>query len=421
MSTQVLMENWKIESDSGIPIYKQIIHQITAAIANGTLAIGNRLPTIRELNRNLGVNPNTVAKAYRELTHKGLIDGRRGFGSFVKMDRPVATDQSPVTPAIRQQLPQMPLPVPAWTARKQIALVQITRYPHGVDSDLSAGVIARRAAPLHLRAEVQYVAQSGDEQIFDELKRIAAETDGLLLYGQADLAVLNRLADQRVPFVVLGNPEGGSAILPRAGVIVTSDMIEMGRVATQRLIDLGHRRIGFLYGRNEPGMWGDSWLNGYRLAHHAAGLPLDRQLVDLWADDPLPGQLPEKFADWYLGLADPPTAYVVPDSSSVFVFLRDTLRLRGVELSPRQVSLGGRHSVALAYGLGDWPLVAEDMEALLAGALQQLRVALDVGLLAPARLLIPYKLYNFTDVTVPQPKHQPRQQSRATNKQKDAK
>ena len=91
MSVSALMKNWKIEFHSGIPAYKQIANRLTSAMADGTLASGDRLPTIRELNQALGVNPNTVAKAYRELALKGLIDGQRGFGSFVKLDDPIST------------------------------------------------------------------------------------------------------------------------------------------------------------------------------------------------------------------------------------------------------------------------------------------------------------------------------------------
>jgi GntR family transcriptional regulator len=74
---------WRIEFNSGIPVYKQIINQIGAALASGTLKEGDRLPTIRGLHEQLGVNPNTVAKAYRELELKGIIVSERGNGSYV--------------------------------------------------------------------------------------------------------------------------------------------------------------------------------------------------------------------------------------------------------------------------------------------------------------------------------------------------
>jgi GntR family transcriptional regulator len=76
-------ERWALEFNSGIPVYKQIMHQVQAAIAAGRLAEGDQLPTIRALHENLGVNPNTVAKAYRELQHLGVITAEQGSGCFV--------------------------------------------------------------------------------------------------------------------------------------------------------------------------------------------------------------------------------------------------------------------------------------------------------------------------------------------------
>jgi len=94
MNDMPLLKDWKIEFHSGIPAYRQIANRLMAAMADGTLKHGDRLPTIRELHERLSVNPNTVAKAYHELTVKGLLDGQRGFGSFVKLDE--AADALPV-------------------------------------------------------------------------------------------------------------------------------------------------------------------------------------------------------------------------------------------------------------------------------------------------------------------------------------
>jgi GntR family transcriptional regulator len=106
MNPPALLKDWKIELHSGIPAYKQIANRLTSAMADGTLKKGDRLPTIRELNELLGVNPNTVAKAYRELALMGLIDGQRGFGSFVKLDDPVSTLPEPKKKAKLKELYQ---------------------------------------------------------------------------------------------------------------------------------------------------------------------------------------------------------------------------------------------------------------------------------------------------------------------------
>ena len=78
-----LTESWTVEFHSGIPVYKQIIHQVQAAVTAGRLKAGDQLPTIRALHEQLKVNPNTVAKAYRELEHLGLVSAEHGSGCFV--------------------------------------------------------------------------------------------------------------------------------------------------------------------------------------------------------------------------------------------------------------------------------------------------------------------------------------------------
>jgi GntR family transcriptional regulator len=80
---EALLNGWTIEFHSGIPVYKQIINHVNAAITEGALKEGDQLPTIRTLCEKLKVNPNTVAKAYRELELKGVIGSQRGTGCFV--------------------------------------------------------------------------------------------------------------------------------------------------------------------------------------------------------------------------------------------------------------------------------------------------------------------------------------------------
>ena len=70
-------------SSDGLPIYKQIVDQIQFRIMSGQLHAGDELPTIRGLAASLRVNPNTVARAYRELETEGLVEKRRTTGTYV--------------------------------------------------------------------------------------------------------------------------------------------------------------------------------------------------------------------------------------------------------------------------------------------------------------------------------------------------
>ncbi len=83
-----VLHQWQVEYNSGIPVYRQIINQACAAVAAGTFKRGDQLPTIRALSERLNVNPNTVAKAYRELELKGIIVSERGSGSFIQAQAP---------------------------------------------------------------------------------------------------------------------------------------------------------------------------------------------------------------------------------------------------------------------------------------------------------------------------------------------
>ena len=82
-------EKLELEFSSGIPVYKQIVHFISIQIDEGRWVMGDQLPTIRELAKGLGINPNTVAKAFRELELTGVIDGKCGKGSFVAEGRKI--------------------------------------------------------------------------------------------------------------------------------------------------------------------------------------------------------------------------------------------------------------------------------------------------------------------------------------------
>jgi GntR family transcriptional regulator len=73
---------------SGVPIYLQLMEQVKHAIETGALRPGEQLPGIRPLAEELVVNPNTVAKAYRELEHHGVIELRQGAGAFVSAGTP---------------------------------------------------------------------------------------------------------------------------------------------------------------------------------------------------------------------------------------------------------------------------------------------------------------------------------------------
>lgn len=80
------MIEFRITRRAGLPAYLQIVEQTRTALEHGRLAVGDQLPTAREVVSTTGINPNTVLKAYRELERQGLVEGRVGAGTFVTGD-----------------------------------------------------------------------------------------------------------------------------------------------------------------------------------------------------------------------------------------------------------------------------------------------------------------------------------------------
>ena len=75
--------NLRINFASGVPIYRQLMEQIKHAVETGAIRSSEQLPTIRKIAEELAMNPNTVARAYRELEHEGFIEVRHGSGAYV--------------------------------------------------------------------------------------------------------------------------------------------------------------------------------------------------------------------------------------------------------------------------------------------------------------------------------------------------
>ena len=74
---------FRLDPQSGVPVYRQIIDQVQAGIALGSLRPGCQLPTVRQLAVDLAINPNTVLRAYRELEIRGVLETQQGTGTFI--------------------------------------------------------------------------------------------------------------------------------------------------------------------------------------------------------------------------------------------------------------------------------------------------------------------------------------------------
>ncbi len=84
---------FRIDTSSRVPIYRQLRGQFREAVARGSLRPDQRLPSVRELSRSLVVNPNTIARVYTELEREGLLNARPGLGVFVAAPKTELTEE----------------------------------------------------------------------------------------------------------------------------------------------------------------------------------------------------------------------------------------------------------------------------------------------------------------------------------------
>ena len=87
---------FRLDSQSGLAPYRQLVDQVCLAVRTGLLRDGDQLPSVRDVVTQITINPNTVHRAYRELEHQGIAEGRAGLGTFI-------TSRSRVAPKLTER------------------------------------------------------------------------------------------------------------------------------------------------------------------------------------------------------------------------------------------------------------------------------------------------------------------------------
>ncbi|HEU5212729.1 MAG TPA: GntR family transcriptional regulator [Gaiellaceae bacterium] len=126
------MIEFHLEVRSGVPTYLQLVQQVRQAIRLGILRPGDQLPTVKDVVRTLAINPNTVLRAYRELDVEGLVEGRRGVGTFVAEG---SNGGAPVPP---DDLKELRTALERWLARARAA---------GLDDEAIAALVSDTLRP----------------------------------------------------------------------------------------------------------------------------------------------------------------------------------------------------------------------------------------------------------------------------------
>jgi GntR family transcriptional regulator len=83
---------FRLDPQSGLAPYRQLVEQVRHAVRTGLLRDGDQLPSVRDVVTQITINPNTVHRAYRELEHEGIAEGRPGLGTFITLHLSTAPD-----------------------------------------------------------------------------------------------------------------------------------------------------------------------------------------------------------------------------------------------------------------------------------------------------------------------------------------
>ena len=211
-----------------------------------------------------------------------------------------------------------------------------------------------------------------DEAVQPRALQFAEGLDGLLLTGFVTPALLKRLHDAGVPHVVLGHiqePEDQPSPAPiQRAACVAFDELAMGRLATRHLLARGHQRIAFVGERLYPGLSHDQWRRGYQLAHLETGVALDPSLTILTGTPE--GSLAPA-ADTITAMAEPPTAYSIPDGRIAAQLIAE-LRERGRAPEPNAIIFESIESMVGPMGLSGYPRLSGRIDLMARHGLHQL-------------------------------------------------
>lgn len=95
MATEPTIQ-FRLDRKSGVPPYRQVVDQVRQALRLGLLRPGDQLPTVRDVVKQIAINPNTVHRAYRDLEAQGLTEGRPGSGTFIRRSLSKVPDAQPL-------------------------------------------------------------------------------------------------------------------------------------------------------------------------------------------------------------------------------------------------------------------------------------------------------------------------------------
>jgi GntR family transcriptional regulator of arabinose operon len=284
-------------------LYSQLLAYFRQRILDGSLPPGARLPTELDLAKDYQISRGTVRQALNALVTEGLIERVQGRGTFVL------------------QVPS-PLAQPPQPPERRIGLV-LNRLDGQLELDILIGV-GHAARSRGYQVSFTYAEENLEQQDRDIARMREDHVAGLIIFPVSDVSYdesIWRLQANNIPFVLVDRyfPDLDSDY-------VVADNLGGAYRATEHLLILGHRRIGFVYG-NESSLQTssvrDRWM-GYRKALEVYGLPYDETLV--FQDCPEPQSSSRGPCDQLLSRTDRPSAIFAVNDFEALALLQAAQR-----------------------------------------------------------------------------------------------
>lgn len=341
---------------------------------------------LEDVARSVKISIGTASMALRGSTRISSRTRQRVLEACQVMGyRPVRTDLPQARPYTRRET--------------QVGLVLMGDNVHElVNADL-LHELSSASHRMRFRLTVQTIELSewGRDKLVQHILAFARPCTGLLLCGSLSESLLRDIDELHPHVAMLGWPgrDASKPVEPSdepAGVVIAGDDQAMGRCATQRLLDHGHRRIAFVAGSMPPGASHAKWFEGYRLALADAGISVDADLVRVTGE----GEAAvTSAADALAQLRSPPTAYVVTEARVASDLLK-AMAVLGRPIGRDAMVIWASRTLARFHGVADWPLIAIDTERWAAAGLTHVLGSQQHWLPRGARVLIPFQAHNLS-------------------------
>jgi LacI family transcriptional regulator len=257
-------------------------------------------------------------------------------------------------------------------------------------------ILARHARQNNFRLEIFDIESiEHPDQVIEQAVGFGKMLDGLIISGYADERLLDALNEKNIPCVIYGHillNDDDIGRIHRVGHVVASDEIYASQVVVARLLKLGHRRIAFASENAPRGLCHWQWLMGYKLALLEHGQTIDPNLIAITGRKFAGPQIIQQFSS----LADPPTAYMVPDITTAHSMAQaHAASFPDAESLNKTLICGGSAEMIEMLGMDDFPLIMENTEMISMAAVNRLAELRRSPLPQPTQLTIAPSIRNF--------------------------